>query len=482
MSKKKKDIPISDNQLLLLTGEIITFNDEQYDGINKIRRWLKNEQVFFTLAGHAGTGKSSITKKILEEYHGYVVVSAPTHKALGVIEGMTGIDGKTIQSLLGLRPDCDATDFNPNDPQFAQIAKPKIDDYDFVIVDECSMINSELFLFIKNLIRDKKIKILFVGDPAQIPPVGEKISEVFHQSDIECHWLTKVERQKSNNPIVFVYDKLRDNLNLSDGGFIKKTNINKNGEGIDIITNKSEFRKIIIEKFKSEEFKINNNFARIIAWRNTTVMSANKIIRTSLFGENNDLIEIGDVIMGYRSIRSLNGRYNIIDNSTDYKIIDKSEQTINKYGIIGYQVHIKENNPYKKTKEKNIFIVDTDNIDNLHNYAELHDKLKTIGKEKIEIDSWKEYYSFRRQNIIMKDIKKYRNGETRDKYNKIVKDIDYGYAITGHRSQGSTYQIVMVLYDDIYLNPKIKERNQIFYVAITRPTKCAYVLCDDNNL
>jgi hypothetical protein len=45
-----------------------------------------------------------------------------------------------------------------------------------------------------------------------------------------------------------------------------------------------------------------------------------------------------------------------------------------------------------------------------------------------------------------------------------------------HNSQGSTYQHVFVLEDDISINKKIKERNQIKYVALTRPTKTATVL------
>jgi len=76
----------------------------------------------------------------------------------------------------------------------------------------------------------------------------------------------------------------------------------------------------------------------------------------------------------------------------------------------------------------------------------------------------------------MVDIKKFRDGSLRDSEEKIVKDLDYGYAITGHKAQGSTYQHVFVLEDDMSMNPKVKERNQIKYVALTRPSKTATVL------
>lgn len=485
MPKKRKralEENVKDNQLILPTGKLITFNDEQYEGINKIRHWLQNGQTFFTLAGYAGTGKSSIVKKILDEYHGDVVVSAPTHKATRIIADLTEKESKTLQSLLGLRPDCDVSDFNPDKPDFHPIADPKINDHDFVILDECSMVNSTLFSLIKELTLNTQTKILFVGDPAQIPPIGQKISEVFHQSDIEIHWLTKVERQKTDNPLLPLYDNLRNNLDSVDGSFSRKTNINDKGEGVIFITDKDEFRKIILETFNSESSKNDINFAKVIAWRNKTVMSSNKIIRTSLFGKDSDVIENGDAIMGYRSVRSSNGRYNIIANSMDYKVVGKMDLSINKYGISGYQVRLREDLPYGKFKNKDIFIIDSNNEDNLHNYAELYDKFKKIGKEREKLGSWEEYYSFRRQNILMKTITKYRDGTLRNKHEEISKDIYYSFAITGHRSQGSTFSCCFILEEDIRKNPLIKERNQIFYVSISRPSRCAYILCDGVDL
>ena len=485
MPRKKKinDIlHLGVNQLMTHTGKVITFNDEQIEGINKIRHWLKNGQTFFTLAGYAGTGKSSIIKKILDEYHGDVVVSAPTHKAKNVIMNMTDRDGKTLHSLLGLRPDVEIDSFNPNDPEFAPIAEPKILDYEWVIIDEASMINLDLYNKIFELCNGSQIKVLFVGDPAQIPPVGEKESAVFNQITNEFHQLTIIERQTDSNPLVTIYDDLRRNLNTPNGGFIRKSSINKHGEGVIFTDNKSVFRKAILKRYRNPEFQNSTDYAKVIAWKNKTVMLANKIIRTELFGEKTDIIEVGDILMGYRSVRSSNSRYNIIENSTDYRVVSKMDMSINKYGISGYQVRLREDLPHSKFKNKDIFIVDHNNEDNLHNYAELHDKFKKIGKEKKEIGSWNEYYSFRRQNILMKSIIKFRDGTPRNKYEKIVKDMDYGFCITSHKSQGSTYNYVFVMCNDIEENWRIKEKNQILYVAITRPSICAHILCEDVDL
>ena len=464
-----------DRQLVLPTGDIIIFNDEQFEGIGKIDEWLgSSENIFFTLSGYAGTGKTTILKKILDSYIGGVVVSAPTHKAKKVVSRLTGVSGQTLHSLLGLRPDVNLDDFNPNDPKFNPIALPKITDYNFVIIDEASMINQELFDLIKNKTHHSYTKVLFVGDPAQIPPVGEKESVVFSNEKTFKHHLTKVERQNDSNPLGLFYTQIRDNLNELDAGIKRTTNINEIGEGIEFIVNKKIFRKKVLEKFSSKEFKNNVDYCRLIAWKNNTVLTSNQIIRYYVFDKPKEIILKNDILMGYRTIITPNFRSNIIENSVDYKVIERSKLKKNKFDIMGYQTVLREYTINKKYRDQNVFIIDSSDKENVNNYAEQHDSLKlnAIKDKKL----WKKYYTFRRNNLLMVNIDKYRNGDFRSKSEIIAKDLDYGYAITAHKSQGSTYEHVFVMEDDINDNWLIKERNQIKYVALTRPTKTATVL------
>jgi ATP-dependent exoDNAse (exonuclease V) alpha subunit len=405
-----------------------------------------------------------------------VVVSAPTHKAKKVLMNTTDRDAQTLHSLLGLRPDVDLDNFNPNDPEFGPIADPKIGDYDFVIIDEASMINQELYNMIIEKTKDTQTKVLFMGDPAQLPPVGEKESVVFNQEANEFHQLTKIERQNESNPIFEVTDALRNSLTNPDGGFERKSRTNKIGEGIIFTSDKDEFRKAILKKYTSDEFKTNTDFVKVIAWRNKTVMGANKVIRTALFGKDADIIEIGDILMAYRSVRSSNARYNIIENSADYRVVAKSDLEKNKYKITGWSVKIREDLPHGKFKFKDIFIVNVNDYDNFHRYAELHDVYKDYGKKHKELGSWNEYYDFRRHNILMKTITKYRDGKARSTYDTINKDMDYGFGITSHKCQGSTYTHVFVMENDIDMNWLIKERNQLKYTSFTRPIISATVL------
>ena len=466
---------MNENQLKLPNGKVITFNTEQFDGLQKIKHWLNNGETFFTLAGYAGTGKSTIIKKILDTHRFGVVVSAPTHKAKKVVMNTTGKDGKTLHSLLGLRPDVDLDNFNPNDPKFNPIAVPKITDYNFVIIDEASMINQELYTLIQEKTKGSRTKTLFMGDPAQIPPVGEKASVVFQQDQTkEFHQLTKIERQNDTNPLAFVYSDLRNNLDKLDGGFQRVTNMNELGEGIVFTVNKRKFREAILEKYRSEEFQKDTDFAKVIAWKNDTVMMSNKVIREELLGKDTDVVEVNDLVMGYRSVSSENQRFNIIENSADYRITRKSGTEENQYGILGYTVQLREDIARGQFKFQDVFIIDVNNHDNLHLYAEMHDFFRDMGKSNKR--NWKKYYEFRRYNILMRTVDKYKSGLYRSSGDVIVKDLDYGYAITGHKSQGSTYSHVFVMENDINDNWVLKERNQIKYVALTRPSMTATVL------
>lgn len=465
---------LADNQLLLPSGKLITFNPEQFEGLRKIGHWLKDDQTFFTLAGYAGTGKSTIIKKVLDNYHRGVVVSAPTHKAKKVVINTTGEEGQTLHALLGLRPDVELDNFNPNDPKFNPIAIPRIADYNFVIIDEASMINQELYNLIIDQTRNTRTKVLFMGDPAQIPPVGEKESVIFNDEKNESHWLTKIERQNDTNPLAYIYDALRNNLNRLDGGFLRQTRMNELGEGVTFTIDKREFRRLILEKYLSNDFQRTTDFCKVIAWTNDTVMASNAVIRGQLFPNSKDVVEIGDVLMGYRSVTDSKQRYNIIENSADYRVIDKSEKHTNSYGIDGWIITLEEELAKGKTKQEEVFIIDVNDHENLHLYAQNHDFYRDMGQ--LNKKMWVKYYDFRRNNILMKTIDKYRTGLYRPSYDVIVKDIDYGYAITGHKSQGSTYSHVFVMENDINNNWILKERNQIKYVALTRPSISATVL------
>ena len=110
----------------------------------------------------------------------------------------------------------------------------------------------------------------------------------------------------------------------------------------------------------------------------------------------------------------------------------------------------------------------------------MHDFFVDMGKNNKKL--WSKYYDFRRNNLLMCDIDKYSDGTYRSTINTIKRDMDYGFGCTVHKVQGGNFNFVFVLETDIRLNRILKEQNQIFYVAISRPTTLAYVLTNKINL
>ena len=98
-----------------------------------------------------------------------VLVTAPTHKALAVLGdklGHTDCELMTTQAALGLK----LIEMDSGDQRLQKDSKPKIEQYELVVVDEASMLHPDIFA--ATLASRMRARILFVGDPAQLAPVG----------------------------------------------------------------------------------------------------------------------------------------------------------------------------------------------------------------------------------------------------------------------------------------------------------------------
>lgn len=166
-----------------------------------------------TLHGYAGTGKTTLTamlaRDLIESRH-RVLVTAPTHKALGVLQEKIGEgpDYKTIQSALGFKlvnqPD--------GTGKLVRHRAPELADYDVAIVDEASMLAHDLFAPAVAASRTYNTSLLFVGDPAQLPPVTPQamLSPAFGPAVPVHARLERIVRQAHDNPILRWSEALRE--------------------------------------------------------------------------------------------------------------------------------------------------------------------------------------------------------------------------------------------------------------------------------
>lgn len=485
-----KELPekviVTDNQLELYDGTVITFNEQQVEALESMRDFLKSDERYFVLTGYAGTGKSTIVRKIVEENNALgndkkvLIGAAPTHRAKRVLKILTGRPAETIHTILGLSLNTDLETFSLTTPKFDPINPPKLKGFDIVIIDEASMINKNLYAYIQQLMKYTKTKIIFMGDPAQIPPIGEKSSLVFTDSEITRRSnLTKVERVKGSNPLNGLYDVIRDNLTSVNDKFSHETKLNDKGEGVLFTPKAREFETEMIKVFSSEEYTLDPTVAKTIAWTNDRVKQLNTIIRTNRLGENLDVVEVGDVLTGYTNIHDGSVlRRSMIENSADYVVKTKSSKTTNQYGISGYRIEL-EDVYSPETEISPVFVVDTNDPANVKKVFEEAKALLNYAKaqplrSRERGMAFGKYYQFQRQNVVNIELS-YLN-EKGGKEIVLSKAIDYGYAVTAHKSQGGTFKYVFIDEDNIDRNKTIRERNQIKYVSLSRASHSATVL------
>jgi len=477
--KKKEYIPKVD---------VSTLNTDQKESFDSLVDYITNtnDDSIYVLKGWAGTGKtytiSLLVKYVLEVIQPTrlwykVGVTGPTNKSVRVIRKATGISSsrvqfQTVHKILGLAEKItqDGQQIFVNDGEY----KPQIRSLKLLIVDEVSMLNDDLFHELLKY-RDKT-KIIFMGDPAQIPPVGKPDCIPFRDElhlnyNIKTLNLKQIMRQKEGNPIIEASAKIRANLLNNNTGIPSKSNLDMVVEGIEFINlnsseSRSNFRNILEKYYNSESFKNNSEYCKIIAWRNKTVSSMNDLVRKVIYGEESTAskILIGEKLIANSPI--LDGD-SIIFNTNDEFSVESFEicETDLRFKISDHP----DDDPYPitlKYYDARVSYLDEDDEISYRTIQILHEdseydfkklantlKLRAINK-KGKDKSWLVYYNFLRRYA----------------------DVNFSYAITAHKSQGSTYDTVFLLEDDIDLNYNILERNRIKYTSYTRSSRKLYVI------
>lgn len=468
------------------------FKDGQATALIKLENFYNDKtRNTITLCGEAGTGKTYIMKYFLDNIvRRNVCVTAPTHKAVRNIEKMVNRNGKTLQSLHGLRPNVNLESFNIDNVKFDTLGDANIKNYDLVIIDECSQINSELYQLNKQRAEQFKVKVIFVGDFLQLPPVKERISRCF--TDSEIIELTEIARQEEGNPLIELLRILRTDITAQSSTFLSHlaTNrqmINEKGQGY-MVLNKNEFCKKVSTVFNDDEFTKDLDFVRLTAWKNDTIRSWNKYIRDNILNNPTEVVTIDDLFTGYKTI--VDDYYKpILVNSDDY-IVESIERRFSDGGFDVFLTGLKTVGSISRTI---VNIVDHKSDTFINYYKRLNDlhfnacHARPAEKKK----KWREYYTFKDNYLSLITFDLMDRGEPAR--GKVVKDIDYGFGLTAHKAQGSTYTNVFVdLHDMLHAvnksgqeymvrnsanNPyAIEMRNKLIYVSLSRASKMAYIL------
>lgn len=472
-------------------------NAQQKDALTELAKFLDRPQDYdneITLTGYAGTGKTTI----MGLFHQYIIATQPeypkyaavTYRANAVTKmNNPEADTYTLNQLFGIsseisldNPDLDVKDIVNN-----KVSKGKIESFDLVIIDEASMVSPAFYEFVQEAKKNEGIKVIYVGDPAQLSPVdGSKdISPVFNSKKGKVLQLTKVERT-GDNPILNEATNLRNGEELS-----YTTNINSKGEGVYYTNSKNEANGFVKKYFNSEEFKNNKLYFRILSATNAEIPDINNTVRESIFGKDAPQLVVGDILMGYDNIMVGSSKSPTIINSGDYEVIKvepiKITFSLSTKGDIynlrqitvdGFKTTLKDIiNPNSKE-----FTVDiASNRIPVSIVNDVSTELQLLYSKKRTAFALKQYAVAKEITEFMNKIngsfismKDYEQGGR----TKLKKALDYGYCHSVHKSQGGTYNNVLFYLDTVQKFKSLLTQRQLKYVAITRAKEQVVVLTE----
>jgi exodeoxyribonuclease-5 len=194
---------------------------EQQTVVNDVIHWFKyGPSRVITIGGYAGTGKTTIIPFItdgIKEETGRrafsIAYCAYTGKASFVME-------TKLQGTIGPFDSCSTIHALLYYPVFKTNKKGKkvishwkkktdLEDVDLIIVDEASMVNSEIWSDLSSY----NVPIIAIGDHGQLPPIGGKFNLMKNPDII----LTKIHRQALNNPIIKMSIAARKGQHIQHG-------------------------------------------------------------------------------------------------------------------------------------------------------------------------------------------------------------------------------------------------------------------------
>ena len=410
--------PITHKPKLTVKNDEITLTDSQLEALSDILTWYEDPEapLYKVLSGYAGTGKTTLLHEVVEAVEKglshHVIVTATTNKAVKVLrERVEAKHFSTIHSVLKIKPKQIGT---------KEIFEPDpyidsipLSSYNLVIVDECSMISEKLL----ELIYEENVgntKVLFCGDPAQLQPINEDISTCF---SFQPSTLTEVVRH--GDTIAQKAVLARDNTTV--------LTVEELLAGKEIIRIS---KKEIWERFKN--FREDPDRIRMLAWTNRSVNEWNKQLRLADYGRPvEDTFTEGDIIIANQPC--IHEGEIVMMNSEEAEVIhvDKTDSS---------------------------YVMQVERLDGKRvQVRSVREKYRPVLKDQLDIlaaeREWKEYWRLR----------------------KFYHDVRHCYALTVHKSQGSTFDSVVLDWRDINSNRDIQNRNQLIYVGLTRAAKTVMI-------
>ena len=454
-------------------GEVLPIlTEDQQKALGKIDTWLQSHVPYFLLTGYAGTGKTFLTSILVDlvkqsAWNG-IAITTPTHQAKLVLSNTLAKNGvnvtdsrigiSTVHSFLGLLETYDDDGnitFKPSGdmPPYAK------SELDILIVDEASMVGKDLMEYIDEAQRVTDCHVIFVGDRMQIPPVNEDESMPFkllYNKHIKfglgdsTYNLETIVRQKEGNPIIDVAYDIR--LRAQGKSPVKNYNLNlqavHNDPRIQVCYSLED--DAIQELLSKPEVREEARYMKLIAYRNVFASQYNTYIRNKLYPEAKGIpYVVGDRLILHEPLLDESGKRILLPNNAEVVVMNASTEMD---GGGDYQFTVwKLTVSCPEILGAGTTVVLTARPLDDPTYKEVVQILKDSAKafpkgSQLAKSAWYDYFQFIKQYV----------------------KVTHSYAITCHKSQGSTYQWAIIDEQDVFSCSRPYEASRIAYTAITR--------------
>lgn len=404
--------------------------------------FLLSQEEELILSGGAGTGKSYITSWFLKEGYSLYreacckqglpilftqepVVTATTNKAAAVLGQQLHTGINTIHSYLGLK----VTENYETGVTTLKPTNVSIEKYnEIVFIDECSMINKELYTYIKKYL--KGCKIIYVGDMYQLAPVKETISPIYEQG-IQVIELTDNVRLKNHKELLNLSSQLKTTVQNS---IFKPIQIDNK-----IIHHVSGNQlKSLIDR----NFLYPNSENKIVTYTNKRCTSFNDYIKYELRHYTDSYVKGEIYIAGSALVENCgNKKRTVLGTDCEVIINDISDAGVFRDSKIPIDlVYIKATKV--QTYEQVALFAPKDN-----------NQLLQALKEEARLKNWPTYF----------------------KIKECIADLRLADSSTIHKAQGSTYKNIYIDLSDLSTCRDPKTAARLLYVACTRATDNVYL-------
>lgn len=469
---------------------------DQHNALEKLDSFLKSDDRIFILNGYAGTGKTTLLKGFVEYLQSIdkrYQLMAPTGRAAEVITQKTGFTATTIHRGIYNFGYLEEIEHGEDETDVTFLYKFNLRDnadvYNSVlIVDEASMVGNtlnegEFFKFgsgylLNDLIDYSKTqevstssKIIFIGDSAQLPPVGMNSSPALDLEYLNNTYgiegsmveMKEVKRQDADNGILNSASKIRQCLT---SGFFND---------FDLRENKRDLFNPAYHEFL-DVYKAETSDKIIICYKNKTALELNKQIREDKFGEDLHIQKTDTVIIGANNYKLgiMNGEFAIVSEVSP-NIVSRDVR----FNLKGGGKHTE-----KLTWREVTLVFPERSEENKVVSSYMLENFLYGGRELTRTEHLALYIDFKQRNSkIKKGTEEFKEALINDEFINCIK-LKYGYAVTCHKAQGGEWNNAFVFWDrgskadhnfyDLEHNSSGKTNSDFYrwaYTAITRASK-----------